>query len=173
MFRLAGATPRGSSRSLSGTLVHRLFERAGRRLADDIDRATLESALARLLTSEERAEADDVAALLSGAADAYLALCAQSDLAAELEAGDALFEVPFSVRPAASEPILRGTFDCVVRRRDGGITVLELKTGRPLPEHEQQLSMYLTAARALFPGAQVDGKLVYAHLDRRPLDAKR
>ena len=81
--------------------------------------------------------------------------------------------MPFSVRPAASQPILRGTFDCVVRRRDGCVTVLELKTGRPTPQHEQQLSMYLTAARALFPQARVDGKLVYAHLDRRALDPKR
>ena len=58
--------------------------------------------------------------------------------------------------------ILRGTFDCLVQRRDGGMTVLELKTGKPAPEHEQQLSMYLTAARALFPGTAVEGKLVYA-----------
>ena len=36
--------------------------------------------------------------------------------------------------------ILRGTFDCLVQRRDGGITVLELKTGKPAPEHEQQLA---------------------------------
>jgi hypothetical protein len=139
--------------------VHRLFEHAGRRLAESPDRATLESALTRLLTSDERVEAGD--------------LPAQPDLSSELEAGDALFEVPFSVRPTASRPILRGTFDCVVRRRDGGVTVLELKTGRPIPQHAQQLSMYLTAARALFPGAQVDGKLVYAHLDRRPLDSER
>ena len=58
--------------------------------------------------------------------------------------------------------ILRGTFDCLVQRRDGGITVLELKTGKPAPEHEQQLEMYLTAARAMFPGTPVEGKLVYA-----------
>ena len=163
----------GSSRSLSGTLVHRLFERAGRGLSKDSDRAGLEAELTRLLTSEEHAEVEDLPALISGAGDAYLALCAQPDLAAALEGGDALFEVPFSVRPAASQPILRGTFDCVVRRRDGGITVLELKTGRPTPQHMQQLSMYLTAARALFPESAVDGKLVYAHLDRRPLDPER
>jgi ATP-dependent exoDNAse (exonuclease V) beta subunit len=163
----------GSERSLVGTLVHRLFERAGRRLAESPDRATLESALGRLLTSDERVEAGDLPGVLSNAADAYLALAAQPDLCSELEAGDALFEVPFSVRPTASQPILRGTFDCVVRRRDGGVMVLELKTGRPVPQHAQQLSMYLTAARALFPEARVDGKLVYAHLDRRPLDSER
>ena len=58
----------------------------------------------------------------------------------------------------------------------GGMTVLELKTGKPAPEHDQQLEMYLTAARAMFPGTPVEGKLVYArqaNLDDRRLDAKR
>ena len=108
-------------------------------------------------------------------ADAYLALCAQPSIVEALEAGEALFEVPFSVRLAASQPILRGTFDCLVRRADGSVTLLELKTGKPSPAHEQQLSTYLTAARALFPGTTVEGKLVYARepdLDCRPLHSK-
>ena len=45
--------------------------------------------------------------------------------------------------------------------------MLELKTGKPAPEHEQQLAIYLTAARALFPGASVDGNLVYALVSTR------
>jgi hypothetical protein len=56
------------------------------------------------------------------------------------------------------------------------VTVLELKTGRPAPEHERQLAIYLTAARALFPGTPVEGRLVYAgaaNLDDRPFHAKR
>ena len=83
--------------------------------------------------------------------------------------------MPFSLRPADSHVILRGTFDCLVKRRDGGLTVLELKTGQPVPEHDQQLEMYLTAARAMFPGTPVEGKLVYAraNLDDRPFHAKR
>ena len=58
----------------------------------------------------------------------------------------------------------------------GGVTVLELKTGKPVPEHEQQLEMYLTAARAMFPGTPVEGKLIYArqaNLDDRSFDAQR
>ena len=150
------------SRSLAGTLVHRLFERSGIALAGEGERITGELAL--LLKDEESVEAGDTEGLLGQARDAYLALCAQPILSNELEAGEALFEVPFSLRPAASPTILRGTFDCLVRRRDGGVTVLELKTGAraPEPEHEQQLAAYLTAARALFPGKAVDGKLVYA-----------
>jgi ATP-dependent helicase/nuclease subunit A len=159
------------SRSLTGTLVHRLFERAGAALAGDGDRIAAELRL--LLRDEESVEAGDSEELFTRAREAYLALCAQPILSEALEGGDALFEVPFSVRPAASQTILRGTFDCLIRRRDGGVTVLELKTGKRAPEHGQQLAAYLTAARALFPGASVDGKLVYAHLDDRPLDAKR
>jgi len=148
------------SRSLVGTLVHRLFERSGMALAGNGERITGELAL--LLKDEESVEAGDTEALFDQARDAYLALCAQPNLSHELEAGEALFEVPFSLRPAASQTILRGTFDCLVRRRDGGVTVLELKTGARAPEHEAQLAAYLTAARALFPGTSVDGKLVYA-----------
>ena len=59
--------------------------------------------------------------------------------------------------------ILRGTFDCLIHRRDGGITVLELKTGKPAAEHDQQLEMYVTAAKAMYPGMPVEGMLVYAH----------
>ena len=77
------------------------------------------------------------------------------------------------MRPANAQIILRGTFDCLVRRHDGGVTVLELKTGKPMPEHDEQLATYLAAARALFPGAPVQGTLIYArgaHLDDRSLD---
>ncbi len=157
-------------RSLAGTLVHRLFERSGMALAG---RDGIPEELALLLKDDESVEAGDTEALFREARDAYLGLCAQPSLATELEAGEALFEVPFSVRPAASQTILRGTFDCLVRRRDGGVTVLELKTGKRAPEHEQQLAAYLTAARALFPGTSVEGRLVYAHLDDWPLHAKR
>ena len=163
-----------SSRSLAGTLVHRLFERVGVGLAGAGESVTIVDELARLLKDEESVEAGDVDELFRRARDAYLALCAEPMLSEALAAGEALFEVPFSVRPAASQSILRGTFDCLVRRRDSGLTVLELKTGRAAPEHEQQLSAYLIAARALFPGASIDGKLIYArpsNLDNRSFNS--
>ena len=146
--------------SLAGTLVHRVFERRGTALAGA--GSALMDELGRLIRDEEASDVDDRDRLLGHARDAYIALCAQPALIAVLESGDATFEVPFSVRLAGSQRILRGTFDCVVRQRDGGLTVLELKTGKAIPEHEQQLATYLTAARALFPGTAVEGKLVYA-----------
>jgi hypothetical protein len=163
-----------TSRSLTGTLVHRLFERFGTSLAGDATPQAIADELARLIRDEETVEAGDVEQVFNQARSAYLALCGQRALTQALESGDALFEVPFSIRPASSQMILRGTFDCLIQRRDGGMTVLELKTGKPAPEHDQQLEIYLTAARAMFPGTPVEGRLVYArNLDDRPLDTKR
>jgi RecB family exonuclease len=157
--------------SLAGSLVHRLFERFGTALALTNDQAMI-GALTQLIKAEEAVGVGDVEHLFSQSRDAYVALCTQPALRGALDEGEALFEVPFSVREAGARSILRGTFDCLVRRRDGGVIVLELKTGKPSPEHELQLGVYLTAARALFPGTSVEGKLVYARqadLDYRPL----
>jgi ATP-dependent exoDNAse (exonuclease V) beta subunit len=164
------------SHSLAGTLVHRLFERFGVALASADRSPAIVDELARVLKDDESVHAPDIEQVFRHGREAYLALCAQPALSEALESGEALFEVPFSVRPAASSAILRGTFDCLIRRRDGAVTVLELKTGRPAPEHERQLAIYLTAARALFPGTPVEGRLVYAGaatLDDRPFHAKR
>ena len=163
-----------SSRSLTGTLVHRLFERFGTSLASDGAEQNIAGELARLIRDEESVEAGDSERVFAHARDAYLGLCGQPELSAALGAGESLFEVPFSVRPASSQMILRGTFDCLIHRRDGGITVLELKTGKPAAEHDQQLEMYVTAAKAMYPGMPVEGRLVYArHLDDRPLHPER
>jgi ATP-dependent helicase/nuclease subunit A len=165
-----------SGRSLSGTLVHRLFERFGTSLAAASDSAAIDDELARLIRDEEAVEAGEIEQLFGQARSAYLALSAQQTLAEALASGDAIFEVPFSVRPASSQKILRGTFDCLIQRRDGGVTLLELKTGKPAPEHQQQLEVYLTAARAMFPDTPVEGKLVYAgqkNLDDRSLHSQR
>jgi RecB family endonuclease NucS len=48
-----------------------------------------------------------------------------------------------------------------MRRPDGSVVVVELKTGARQNEHEQQLAAYVAAARLLFPVSQVDGVLVY------------
>ena len=88
------------SRSLTGTLVHRLFERFGTSLAGDSDAQPIADELARLIRDEETVEAGDVEQVFSQARSAYLALCGQRTLSQALESGDALFEVPFSVRPA-------------------------------------------------------------------------
>ena len=153
-----------------GALVHKLFERFGTSVADAPGPRSVEQEISPLLRDVETIEIEDSDRLVAQAACAYRAICEDSSLREALASGRPLFEVPFSVRLSASDAVLRGTFDCLVERHDGGITLLELKTGKPASEHDAQLSVYLTAARAMFPGRHVEGKLVYAHLDDRAFD---
>jgi ATP-dependent helicase/nuclease subunit A len=78
-----------------------------------------------------------------------------------LASGRALYEVPFSMK-MDDRTIVRGSIDCLVKKDDGRITIVELKTGERRPEHAAQLAVYVDAARALFPGGTVDGLLVYS-----------
>ncbi|MEP6593468.1 MAG: PD-(D/E)XK nuclease family protein, partial [Acidobacteriota bacterium] len=82
--------------------------------------------------------------------------------------GRRLYEVPFSLQraPALGPPdavpvVLRGTIDCLLIRTDGSVVVIEFKTGAPRASHRPQLAVYEEAARALFPGARVEGRLIY------------
>jgi ATP-dependent exoDNAse (exonuclease V) beta subunit len=150
------------ARGLVGTLVHALFERHGTALARESDGMAVRSAARRLLRDDEALGSVNPEELLDRASRAYLARCAKQELTLALDEGDPTFEAPFSFRAGSTQAILRGTFDCLIRRRDGGYTILELKTGEPSPEHTRQLAVYLTAARALFPGTAVEGKLIYA-----------
>ena len=65
-----------SSRSLTGTLVHRLFERFGTSLAGDGGERSIAGELARLIRDEESVEAGDIERVFEHARDAYLGLCA-------------------------------------------------------------------------------------------------
>ena len=58
-------------------------------------------------------------------------------------------------------PIVRGAIDVLVQYGDGRIEVLEFKTGHPQSGHERQLALYVAAARAMFPGANVAGRVIY------------
>lgn len=126
------------------------LEQAGRELSFRLEAADPE-------TEDEVAAAARLYARFAGRADAVRLLI-----------GDRLWEVPFALREPAGRPpagggtVVRcGAIDCLVRSLDGRITVLEFKTGRPRPEHRRQLDVYVRAARALFPGAAVGGRLVY------------
>ena len=116
------------------------------------------------MSGEERARADR-RQVVAEAAATYGRARAQPDVAALLGL-DCLFEVPFSMvrddtNPDGDVVVVRGTIDCLGRWPDGRLTVFELKTGRVQPDHERQLALYVDAARALFPDAAVEGKLIY------------
>ena len=161
--------PSGSG-PVVGRLVHRLLQRAGESGA--MVGEEVESQVFEVMSREERARPDS-RQLAVDAAAVYTQALGRPEVA-ELVHADCLFEVPFSMRrddldegsdldhDAEGGPvILRGTIDCVLQRADGRLSVIELKTGEPQPHHRRQLSLYVDAARNLFPETEVDGRLLY------------
>jgi ATP-dependent helicase/nuclease subunit A len=153
--------PDGSSSVELGVLVHRAL-RAG-----DVDGAADdEHAVEALIRDEERAVAGDVRALVSRALTALRRLRSDPALSGVFDPSDdsvewRRHEVPFSME-GDDGAIIRGSIDCLVKRTTGVVEVFEFKTGRPAPQHAAQLEVYLRAARALFPGSPVEGRLIYA-----------
>ena len=153
-----------SADSVVGRLVHRMLQRDGEHAGVDPDAPDAEARVIALMRGEERVRPDH-RHVASEAAAIYVRALARPDVA-RLLGGDCLFEVPFSMRrdDAAAERgvvIVRGTIDCLRRWSAGRLTVFELKTGRVRSHHERQLAFYVDAARALFPDAAVDGKVIY------------
>ena len=143
-----------------GVLVHRLFQSRRTPAADRM----AELAFARtLLHPDEWAELEDGDAAVAEAVTAWRSLFAREDVSALLS-GHVMHEVPFSLetRRDNERVILRGMIDCVVETEDGSVVIVEFKTGRPRPSHQRQLDLYVEAASALFPGAHVIGRLIYA-----------
>jgi hypothetical protein len=157
-----GAAPQllGEARDrLIGTVVHRLFQRLRQR---EIAPDELLAAIPALLRPHERAEIDDLASFSTDAGTMFRRMRESPDVRALLADGDCLYEVPFSVRSdSAPGDIVRGRIDCLVIPTTGGVTVLEFKTGTPQPAHARQLSIYVDAARQLFPDREIRGKTVY------------
>ena len=143
---------RGSdSDRLVGSLVHRMIERygleGGPRDAES------------LVRPDELVEALERGRVAARAASLYARVCTRADIRSLCGAGRRLHEVPFTMRHEGR--ILRGTIDCLITAPDGGVTILEFKTGRPRPEHRMQLDLYQRAAERMFPGARVEARLVY------------
>jgi RecB family exonuclease len=86
-------------------------------------------------------------------------LISRPDVVALFAGGTAVFEVPVSL--VQDGHVLRGTVDCLLRRPDGALVVIEVKTGPPRPEHQRQLEAYLAAIQALGPGIRATGCLVH------------
>jgi ATP-dependent exoDNAse (exonuclease V) beta subunit len=144
---------------LAGRLVHRLFQTGTSLQAED---EALDARIERLLRAEERADVADLAALCAQVRGMFTRCVADETLVAALASGTAAFEAPFSLVDRAAGVIVRGVIDCLVTRPDGSLIVIELKTGRPRPEDRAQLETYVLAARALNPGVDATGLLVYA-----------
>ena len=144
---------------LAGTLVHRLFQRnwEGSPSLDQIVEQ-----VARLTRTEELVDIPDRDEFFRAVGQAFLKVAWRRDVRDWLTTGQPHYEVPFSYQSAdAPLTIVRGSIDCLVVYPDGGVRVLEFKTGAARPEHAGQLDMYLKVARRAFPGADVIGELVY------------
>jgi ATP-dependent helicase/nuclease subunit A len=148
----------GRSDRVVGRLAHRLFA------AFDVEEPDLVAEAARrLVTPEERAGLPDLDRVINAAITHYREMKARPGLGELLRGGRCLYEVPFSmVVEGAGGPVLRGTIDCLVLRDDGTVVIVEFKTGGPRSFHQRQLDIYVSAARILFPGSQVNGLLVYS-----------
>jgi ATP-dependent helicase/nuclease subunit A len=143
---------------LVGLLVHRLLQRFG--MTAIVDDGVLASTVETLLRRERHVEAATDSETTRETITRFRALRAHSELRSEYEASDVFHEVPFSF--FADGCIVRGAIDCLIRRADGSIRILEFKTGRRRDEHRRQAEFYRRAAAAVFPDASVAVDVVYA-----------
>jgi ATP-dependent helicase/nuclease subunit A len=156
--------PAEASRSerVLGVLIHRLFE-IGDRLRASAGIPAVLTVATRALALEDVAVAHDGEAVVSAAVAAWTRASEREDVAAALSGISRIYEVPFSMVEEEDDArsIVRGTIDCLVCKAEGRDAVVELKTGRPASAHARQLELYVRAARALLPGAAVEGILLY------------
>jgi hypothetical protein len=151
-----GGQEDGAAR-LVGRLVHRLLRRhpPGRL----VDPGLVAADALRLVTDEERGGIEAVERVVDEAARLHQRLVAQPGLAALFADGAVAWEVPCST--VGGDRVVRGTIDCLIRRPDGSLVVVEIKSGLASPAHERQLALYVAAVRALAPGTPVTGLLVH------------
>jgi ATP-dependent exoDNAse (exonuclease V) beta subunit len=153
-----------------GVLVHRLFQFCPSRPET---REELRARAAGLVeASDVGIDGAGLDRIRERATHLYEDLRSRPAVAEALETGRPMFEVPFSVAlsagaslgpyAASGDTVIRGNIDWLVRRADGSVLVLELKTGAPRASHQAQLQVYVAAVRQLFPLHHVDGILLYA-----------
>jgi len=91
------------------------------------------------------------------------ALTASDEWRALSEGSECLFDVPFSLRIEEPAPgIVRGRIDGLIRRPDRSIAVVRFERGEPREAHRMELDLCVRAAATFFPGAAIEGHLVYA-----------
>jgi ATP-dependent helicase/nuclease subunit A len=154
---LSAGTPAFAAQA--GILVHRALQAGGGRAAAPGD--DRRARFASLLRPNERAVVEDLDGLVGRAVAAFDAIVSSPEVS-EIFRSDArrFHELPFSLRQDDGT-VVRGAIDVLVQYGDGRVEVLEFKTGHPHSGHERQLALYVAAARAMFPGASVAGRVIY------------
>jgi RecB family exonuclease len=154
---MAGESDEPAGGRLVGRLVHRLLARMPPGVS--ADEANVLATVQALVTDEERAQVPELDAAMARAVALHHRLVSRQDVRDLFTGGTAAFEVPVSLMQDGQ--VLRGTIDCLIRRPDGALVVVEVKTGPPRPEHERQLQAYLGAIRALGPAIRATGCLIH------------
>jgi ATP-dependent exoDNAse (exonuclease V) beta subunit len=137
------------------------------RIPGDLPPDALAAKARTLVTADECLTVGVLGRVAASAARVFSGMQSHPALRALLDGAVCHYEVPISVLPATGEPggrarILRGVIDCLACRPDGRVVVVDFKTGARRPGDRHQLGAYVNAVRSLFPGARVDGLLVYA-----------
>jgi len=86
-------------------------------------------------------------------------LAAQPEVAGLLESGECIRQLAFSYLTGGR--LVRGTIDGLVQQPDGSIVVFAGTSGAASPQDSVLLDLYVGAAREMFPGVAVTGRLVY------------
>ncbi len=131
-----------------GALVHRAVA-AGALAAADDERDALVARLGADLTDTTRQQART----------ALAGLAARAEVRELITGEDVDYEVPLSWLGSDGSTV-RAVLDCVVAHKDGRITVVEFKTGRPREADERQLTDYVEGLGRLLPGKIVSGRII-------------
>jgi ATP-dependent exoDNAse (exonuclease V) beta subunit len=151
-----------ASDRLTGTLVHRLLQRVG--FSADVSADSMRDLARRLLRRDELDDVVEIDRVVEAAIASHALICAHDDVRRLYSSGRRFHEVPFTM--TLDGRLVRGTVDCVVETAPGSLTVLEFKTGRPRPEHQAQVEIYVHAMRQACPGTSIDARVIYG--DARP-----
>ncbi len=138
---------RGAARAF-GALVHRAVAAGALAVAED-ERDRMVARLGADMTSDTRQQARS----------ALGRLAARDDVRELITEADVDHEVPVSWL-AGDGSTVRAVLDCVVAHKDGRITVVEFKTGRPREADERQLADYVEGLGRLLPGKIVSGRII-------------
>ncbi|MGE0592740.1 MAG: UvrD-helicase domain-containing protein [Vicinamibacterales bacterium] len=157
-FFTAGAQGAESERWL-GTAVHGLLRRFGLSPAMSADELA-GYLLADTRTLLEMGHVPEREVLVERATDTYRRLCGRADVRALMARGQPWHEVPIAA-PREGGPPRRGSIDLLIHATDGTLMVVEFKTGRPRPDHAEQVEFYRAAVSNVFPGAPVEVHLIY------------
>ena len=146
-----------------GRVVHRLFQAEVR---GDLPPDELAAIARGMVAGDEAWTTKDPGRLAASAARVFSTMWSQPALREALAGAECLYEVPISVVPATgtegeSPRIMRGVVDCLACRPDGRVVVVDFKTGARRAADRRQLGAYVEAVRSLYPGAPIEGLLVY------------